>query len=93
MQNLLEDLKAYFNSTPQSKIDSDWAKYASYDEVGPKVSELLTHFETHFPYKEDVEVEEQIKQSIKSKSPKVSGFFYIYSSHEKSGILSRNNCF
>jgi hypothetical protein len=46
MQNLLEDLKAYFDRTPQSKIDTDWEKYDKNDEVGPKVSELLTHFET-----------------------------------------------
>lgn len=76
MQSLLEDLKAYFSSTSQSKIDSDWAKYAKYDEVGPKVSELLTHFETHFPYVEDAHFEQQIQNELdKIKKPESFGLF------------------
>jgi len=76
MQSLLEDLKAYFSSTPQSKIDSDWEKYAKYDEVGPKVSELLTHFETHFPYEESIYFEQQIQNEIyKIKKPENFGLF------------------
>lgn len=78
MQSLLEDLKAYFSGTSQSKIDSDWAKYAKFDEVGPKVSELLSHFETHFSYDENSEIE-ILKDKNKIESPKVSGFFYVYS--------------
>lgn len=76
MQNLLEDLKAYFDRTPQSKIDADWEKYAKYDEVGPKVSELLTHFETHFPYEENTHFEQQIQNVIdKIKKPENFGLF------------------
>ncbi len=80
MQDLLEDLKAYFHSTPQSKIDADWAKYAKYDEVGPKVSELLTHFETHFPYEDDTHFERQIQNELdKIKKPESFGLFlYIF---------------
>jgi hypothetical protein len=89
MHNLLEDLKAYYANTPQSKIDADWNKYAKYDEVGPKVSDLLSHFETHFSYIENQELENQIlKSNIKTESPKVSGFFFVHWSHEKSSILS-----
>jgi hypothetical protein len=78
MNNLLEDLKAYYKNTPQKKIDEDWAKYAKYDDVGPKVNELLTHFETHFDYPDTPELEEQIiNNTIISDSPKVSGFFFI----------------
>jgi len=80
MQNLLDDLRAYFKNNLPAKVDSDWAKYAKYDEVGPKVSELLSHFETHFQYEEDESLEKEIQNNpIKTKSPKVSGFFYVYS--------------
>lgn len=78
MNNLIEDLKAYFNNTPQTKIDEDWAKYAEYDKVGPKVSDLLTHFETHFSYQENPEIEQELESNnIKSESPNLSGFFFV----------------
>lgn len=78
MNNLLEDLKAYYRTTPQNKIDEDWAKYANFDDIGPKVNELLTHFDTHFSYEDNLELEDQIKtNNIKSDSPKVSGFFFV----------------
>jgi hypothetical protein len=94
MKNLLQDLQAYFKNTPQTKIDSDWDKYSKYDEVGPKVSDLLSHFETHFPYEDNSEVEiEILNEKNKIESPKVSGFFYVYSCYEKSSVLIRNFCF
>lgn len=78
MNNLLEDLKAYYKNTPQNKIEEDWVKYAKYDDVGPKVNDLLTHFETHFSYIENPDLEDQIRNNdIISDSPKVSGFFFV----------------
>jgi uncharacterized FlgJ-related protein len=78
MKSIIEEINSYFNNTPQSIIDETWAKYEQFDQVGPKVSELLSHFETHFEYEEFQELEAEIQNSkIKTDSPKVSGFFFI----------------
>jgi hypothetical protein len=76
MQNLIEDLKTYFNNTPQTKINEDWAKYEQYDNMGPKVSDLLAHFETHFPYIENFDLERQIQtEKLKNEEPESIGLF------------------
>jgi hypothetical protein len=79
MSNLLSDLQAYFKNTPSAKIHEDWAKYAEYDKVGPKVSELLTHFETHFHYKEDPEIEQalEIAKNKITKPDQIGLLFFI----------------
>jgi len=41
MSTLLEDLRKYFEETPQEKIASDWAKSEKYDDVGPSVDEFI----------------------------------------------------
>jgi hypothetical protein len=78
MKTIIEEINSYFNNTPQSSIEETWAKYDKYDQVGPKVSELLSHFETHFVYEEFQDLEDEIQNSkIIADSPKVSGFFFI----------------
>jgi hypothetical protein len=41
MSNFFEELKKYFEITPQSKILKDWEKSAEFDSVGPTVEEFL----------------------------------------------------
>lgn len=41
MSTLLEDLRKYFEETPQQQIESDWAKSEKYDSVGPPVDEFI----------------------------------------------------
>ena len=48
MKDFFEELKKYFETTPQSKILEDWAKTAEFDNVGPTVDEFLHHTKKHF---------------------------------------------
>lgn len=55
MSTILEELKRYFQNTPQEKILSDWAETEKYDEVGPtvqefrRVSKFFFTFEDYYP--------------------------------------------
>jgi len=55
MNNFLEQLKKYFEDTPQDKVLADWEKSAKFDEIGPTVDEFLnntqqyTHIVTEEP--------------------------------------------
>jgi len=48
MNNLLEELKKYYNSTPQDIINSDWAKSEEFDSIKPTIEEFLTHNRHYF---------------------------------------------
>ena len=37
MKNLAENLRKYFENTPQDQVLADWAKTEKYDNVGPTV--------------------------------------------------------
>ena len=37
MNDLIADLKEYFENTPRSKVLEDWEKTSEYDNVEPKV--------------------------------------------------------
>ncbi len=39
--NLIEDLKKYFETTPREKVLEDWAKSESFDEIGPTMDEFI----------------------------------------------------
>ena len=43
MENFLDELKKYFETTSQDKILEDWAKSAEFDKIGPTVEEFLQH--------------------------------------------------
>jgi hypothetical protein len=43
MNNFLEELRKYFENTPQDKILEDWSKSAEFDNVGPSVEEYLLY--------------------------------------------------
>lgn len=39
MGNLLENLKEYFENTPQEILDKDWDKVKYLNDIGPDVTE------------------------------------------------------
>lgn len=41
MENFLEELKKYFESTPKDKILSDWEKTKDFDNIGLTVDEFI----------------------------------------------------
>jgi hypothetical protein len=41
MNNFFEDLKQYFDSTPQHAVEEAWKKTEAFDEIGPTVEEFL----------------------------------------------------
>jgi hypothetical protein len=59
MNNFYEDLKKYFETTPQEKILEDWAKTKKWDNVGPTVNEFLINTE-------NIHIKQQIKNLIDS---------------------------
>ena len=48
MNNFFEELKKYFEITPQDKVLEDWAKSAEFDEIGPTVGEFLHTTQQYF---------------------------------------------
>lgn len=44
MNNFLEDLKKYFETTPQNKVLEDWAKTEEFDQYGVLVSTFLEQY-------------------------------------------------
>lgn len=44
MNNFLEDLKKYFETTPQNKVLEDWAKTEEFDQCGVLVSTFLEQY-------------------------------------------------
>jgi len=47
MKDILEELKKYFEDTPEEKIKEDWEKLGEeWGEVGPTVEEYFKHLDT-----------------------------------------------
>lgn len=82
MASFLEELRQYFENTPQEQVLANWSKYDTEENnVGPTVDEFLNscshfHFTSNFPL-------DYGKFEIKNKalSPKFSSGF----------LLSKNN--
>lgn len=53
MNNFLEELKKYFEVTPQSKVMEDWAKSKEFDKIGPTVEEFLENSQHYNVYIND----------------------------------------
>ena len=41
MSSLSEQLKDYFNNTPQEQLDKDWEELKYWNEIGPEVDEYI----------------------------------------------------
>ena len=47
MKDILEEIKKYFEDTPEEKIKEDWEKLGEeWGEVGPTVEEYFKHLDT-----------------------------------------------
>ena len=53
MNNLIEDLKKYFETTPREKVLENWAKSELFDEIGPTMDEFLQVTNRHFKVKSE----------------------------------------
>lgn len=76
MNNILEDLKKYFQDTPQEQIMKEWAETEKYDKVGPSIEEFLIKTKLYFKLEdEDLVLKEQnFPKNIKNPNY-TSGFF------------------
>jgi hypothetical protein len=43
MKNFLEELKNYFDNTPQTVLEADWAESVEDDKIGPTVEDFLSY--------------------------------------------------
>jgi hypothetical protein len=90
MSNFLDELKKYFESTPQNKILEDWAKSERYDEIGPTVEEFIRNSQLYYVCSEAPD-DRCLQVIVNDLSPKYSsGFFLIPnpSSHAKCSIFN-----
>ncbi|MBB3842148.1 hypothetical protein FHS57_006179 [Runella defluvii] len=81
MSNFLEELKKYFEATPQDIIFDNWAKYDNEENnVGPTIEDFLTHCHLYQLQSSDPMKRPSHQFSLSTPSPKSSsGFFYVKS--------------
>jgi hypothetical protein len=75
MNIFFEELKKYFEVTPQEKILEDWAKSAEFDKIGSTVEEFLLNTKTFFNIHTEDPPMGILIESIKY-SPKYSSVFF-----------------
>lgn len=77
MNNFFEELKKYFEVTPQKQVLEDWAKSAEFDEVGLTVEEFLDNTQQYYQIHSEEPFEVWLA-GINEYDPKLSfGFFYV----------------
>jgi hypothetical protein len=86
MNNLIEELKRYFEETPHEKVLEDWAKSAEFDNIGIAASEFICSL----PYVYSAELHQESQQNVNNNcSPKfTSGFFLKL----KNLLIYANSC-
>jgi len=79
MENFIEKLTKYFETTPREKVLEDWAKTEKFGEVGPTMDEFLAQTELNFKLKAKAgDPSLGCNLRINKYSPKFSsGFFLI----------------
>lgn len=78
MNNFFEELKRYFETTPQSKVLEDWAKSEEFDNIGSTIEEFLCNSRFYQAYTNDSS--QWCMQNIKNQlSPKFTSGFFINS--------------
>ncbi|MDP3441815.1 MAG: hypothetical protein Q8T08_03050 [Ignavibacteria bacterium] len=75
MNNFLEELKKYFEATPQDKILEDWAKSADHDNVGPTIEEFIKNSKYYHVYSNAPNAG-CIQPEINNLNPKYSSGFF-----------------
>ncbi|TDD78408.1 hypothetical protein [Flavobacterium caseinilyticum] len=78
MNNILEDLKKYFQDTPQEQIMKDWAETEKFDKVGPSIEEFLTKTKLYFKLEEEKLLLSQPNFLDNIKNPKYSSGFSLH---------------
>lgn len=53
MNNFFEELKKYFETTPQDKVLKDWAKSEAFDKTGPTVEEFISYSQLYHSHTND----------------------------------------
>jgi hypothetical protein len=90
MSNFLEELKKYFETTPQNKILEDWAKSEQYDEIGPTFEEFVKNSQQYYVCSEAPD-DGCLQVITNDLSPKYSSGFFLTpnsSSHAKCSIFN-----
>lgn len=64
MNNLLNSLKEYFETTPREKVLEDWAKSAEFDSVSPTVDEFLHNTWESVRYLENIQKKQELNMTI-----------------------------
>jgi hypothetical protein len=78
MNNILEDLKKYFQDTPQEQIMKEWTETEMYDKVGPSIEEFLIKTKLYFKLEDEDLVFKETNTSNNIKNPNyTSGFFLL----------------
>jgi hypothetical protein len=78
MENFLDELKKYFETTSRDKILEDWEKSAKFDIVGPTIEEFLVNTKKYFELEEQEIHWSNFKSQNENINPKyTSGFFVI----------------
>lgn len=76
MENIVEKLKKYFETTSQEQVLKEWEKTKDFDQIGPTMDDFLNQTDWHFKIKLDDPV---LGQSliVKNYSPKFSSGFFL----------------
>jgi hypothetical protein len=76
MENLVEQLKKYFETTSREKVLKDWEKTKEFDQIEPIMDDFLNQTNWYFKIKLDDPMPGQ-NLIISNYSPKFSsGFFF-----------------
>jgi hypothetical protein len=84
MNSFFEELKKYFETTPQDKILEDWAQTEAFDNVGISVEEFLETSRFYYPVFTNAPNEEWLQYMFSDNlSPKFSSGFFITNKFSK----------
>lgn len=91
MENIVEMLKMYFNTTSKENVIKDWEKTKDFDQIGPTMDEFLKQTNWHFKIKLFSPLNGQI-HTINYCSPKFSSGFLLtnHPKYAKSSIFDCN---
>ena len=54
MNDILEQLKEYFDNTPRSVIEEEWSRFSAYDDVAPTVEDFLSFTDQKLFYSKNI---------------------------------------
>ncbi len=78
MNNIFEELKKYFSSTPQNEVLKDWESTKADDAVGPTLSEFICYTEQMFRIANSEKIKPKEKTNIIFNNPKYTSGFFIF---------------